>query len=85
MTRRQNIGILAAMTAVTAMGKDNDGMYQQIFEASMNEKKGVNVYLKGQSIPGIVTKIAADHVEMRSREFSRIIIKLDAIDAVAMS
>lgn len=85
MTRRENIVLLAAATAVAATGKETDGMYQQLFEASLNDKKGINVYLKGQSIPGIVTKIAADHIEMRSREYSRIIVKLDAIDAVAMS
>jgi len=85
MTRRENIGILAAVTAAAAIGKDTPGMYQQLFEASLNEKKGINVYLKGQSIPGVVTKIAADHIEMRSREYSRIIVKLEAIDAVAMS
>ena len=60
-------------------------MFQQVLEASLNEKKGVMIYVKGQSIPGIVTKINADTVELRSREYSRIVVKLESIDAVAMS
>jgi hypothetical protein len=43
------------------------------------------LWVKGQTIPGVVTKISADTVEMRSREYSRIVVKMDAVDAVAMS
>ena len=60
-------------------------MYQQILEASQNEKKGVMLYVKGQSIPGIVVKISSDSVELRSREYSRIVVRLESIDAVSMS
>ena len=60
-------------------------MFQQVLEASLNEKKGVMVYVKGQSIPGVVTKINAESVELRSREYSKIVVKLESIDAVAMS
>ena len=60
-------------------------MYQQILEASQNEKKGVTLYVKGQSIPGIVVKISSDSVELRSREYSRIVVRLESIDAVSMS
>ena len=60
-------------------------MFQQILEASQNEKKGVNLYVKGQTIAGVVVKLTADTVEMRSREFSRIVVRLDAIDAAAMA
>ena len=58
-------------------------MFQQVLEASLAEKKGVMLYVKGQSIPGIVTKVNADSVELRSREYSRIVVKLESIDAVA--
>lgn len=86
MTRRTHITLLAAAvgTATLAAAKENN-MFQQILEASQNEKKGINLYVKGQAIPGIVVKVTADTVEMRSREFSRIVVKLDAIDAAAMS
>ena len=87
MTRRTHLTLLAAAaagSAVTAIAKDNT-MFQQVLEASLNEKKGVVLYVKGQSIPGVVTKINSDNVELRSREYSRIVVKLESIDAVAMS
>jgi hypothetical protein len=58
---------------------------RELLEASQNEKKGLMVYVKGQSIAGVVVKVGGDTVELRSREYSRIIVKIDSIDAVAMS
>jgi len=75
-------GALAASQAL--MGKDGNAM-RELLEASQNEKKGVMVYLTGASIGGAVVKVASDTVELRSREYSRIVVKLDAITAVAMS
>ena len=43
------------------------------------------LYVKGQTIAGIVVKIAADVVELRSREYSRIAIRIDSIDGAAMA
>ena len=60
-------------------------MFQQILEASQAEKKGVMLYIKGQTLPGLVTKLTAETVEMRSQQYSRIVVKLDSIDAVALS
>jgi len=60
-------------------------MFRSILEASQNEKKGLMLYVKGQAIPGLVVKIDAESVELRSREYSRIVVKIDAIDAAAMS
>ena len=60
-------------------------MFRSILEASMNEKKGVMLYVKGQAVPGVVVKIEAESVELRSREYARIVVKLESIDAVAMS
>ncbi len=85
MTRRTHLTLLAAVAAGTAVAKDNPSMFQQVLEASQAEKKGVMIYVKGQSIPGIVTKLNPDSVELRSREYSRIVVKLESIDAVAMS
>ena len=85
MTRRTHLALLATAAAGRAVAKDNPSMFQQVLEASLAEKKGVMIYLKGQSIPGIVTKVNGDSVELRSREYSRIVVKLESIDAVAMS
>ena len=58
---------------------------RELLEASQHEKKGVVLYVKGQSIAGAVVKTSADTVEMRSREYNRIVVRIDAIDAAAMS
>ena len=60
-------------------------MFQQILESSQNDKKGIQLYVRGQAIPGVVTKINADSVELRSREYSKIVVKLESIDAAALS
>jgi hypothetical protein len=58
---------------------------REVLEASLNEKKSVMVYLKGQSIGGVVVKLGADTVELRNREYTRIVVRIDAIDAAAMN
>lgn len=58
---------------------------REIFEASQNDKKGLMLHVKGQTIAGIVVKIAADVIELRSREYSRIVVRIDSIDAAAMA
>jgi hypothetical protein len=58
---------------------------REILETSQNEKKSVTLYIKGQSIGGGVVKVSEDIVELRSREYSRIVVRIDAIDAIAMS
>ena len=60
-------------------------MFRSILEASQSEKKGLMLWVRGQSLPGIVVKIEAEHVELRSREYGRIVVRLDSIDAAAMA
>jgi len=74
----------ALATTPMVMGKDNNTM-RELLEASQTEKKGVTLYLKGQSVAGVVVKIGSDLVELKSREYSRIVVKIDAIDAAAMA
>ena len=60
--------------------------YKELLERSEKEKKGLTFYVKGQTIAGVVVKmIASDAVEVRNQTFSRIIIRLDSIDALAMN
>ena len=86
MTRREHITLIAGaiVAGPAVMAKETETM-KELLEASQKDKKGVMLYMKGQSIGGMVVKIAGDVVELRSREYSRIIVRMDAIDAVAMS
>lgn len=60
-------------------------MFRSILEASLNQKKGLVLFVKGQAIPGMVVKIDAETVELRSREYGRIVVRIDSIDAAAMT
>jgi len=86
MTRRTHITLLASAIAAGScvFGKDNNTM-RDIFEASHKDKKGLMLYVKGQTIPGVVVNITGDTIELKSREYSRIVVRIEAIDAVAMS
>ncbi len=86
MTRRTCFTVFAAGLAANSvvMGKENDAM-RELLEASQTEKKGITLYVKGQSIGGVVVKAGGDMVELRNREFSRIVVRMDAIDAAAMN
>lgn len=58
---------------------------KSLLETSKNEKKGVMVYLNGQSIPGLVTEINDSEVILANQEYSKIVLHLDKIDGAALS
>jgi hypothetical protein len=70
---------------VPAIGGKEPSMFRSILEASQSEKKGLMLYVKGQMISGIVVKIDAESVELRSREYGRIVVRIDSLDAAAMA
>lgn len=55
-----------------------------VLQLSLKEKKGVTFFLPGQTVAGVVTKIADEAVEARSQTYSRIVIRLDQVLAVAI-
>lgn len=60
--------------------------YQQLFDISQKEKKGLLFHVKGQTIAGVVVKmIGNEAVEVRNQAYSRVIIRLESVDAVAMN
>jgi hypothetical protein len=86
MNRRMSLKMLiAAAAAVPAIGGKDISMFRSILEASQAEKKGLMLYVKGQAIPGLVVKVDAESVEMRSREYGRIVVRIESIDAAAMA
>lgn len=64
---------------------DNQNGIVSILQAGLQTKKGVTLYLKGQSIPMLVTSIGNAQVEGRSQQFGRIVVKIDSIDAAAIA
>lgn len=57
---------------------------EQALTAAQADKRGVSLYVDGQVIPGLVVRIEPGQwVELRSQQFSKIIVRLDRIDAIA--
>jgi hypothetical protein len=60
--------------------------FRELLERSEKEKKGLTFFVRGQTIAGIVIRVVGtEAVEVRNQTFSRIIIKLDSIDALAIN
>ena len=60
--------------------------WQELFTLSQKEKKGLMFIVKGQSIGGAVVRVIGnDAVEVRNQQYTRIIIRIDSIDAVSMN
>lgn len=60
-------------------------IYRELFERSLVEKRGLTFFVNGQTVPGLVTEILGDEaVVAYSQTYSRIIIRIDRIDAVAI-
>jgi hypothetical protein len=78
---RSTAALLALWLAAPAWAATEP--FTELLEGSLKDRKGVVVYVKGQAVSGRVTRLTADAVELTSREFTRIVIRRDAIDAVA--
>lgn len=60
-------------------------LFKELIELSYKEKRGLTIFVKGQTIAGIVTQIIGlEAIEVRNQTFSKIIIRLDAVDAMAI-
>jgi hypothetical protein len=90
MTRRELLALVpaAAVTAVAVAASAQDRgeatMFDEILKASMDGKKGITLFLKGQAIAGVVVKMGAGAVELRSQQYSRIVVRIDSIDGAAL-
>ncbi|RZI95409.1 MAG: hypothetical protein EOP39_29670 [Rubrivivax sp.] len=57
---------------------------EQALAAALQEKRGITLYVNGQTISGAVTRIEAGQwVELRNQQHGRILVRLDRIDGIA--
>lgn len=59
--------------------------FTELFEYSMKERKGLTLYLAGATVGGLVLRHDSETVELRSQQHSRVVVRIDRIDAVAAS
>lgn len=79
----------ATATAQTTEKKDAPvnckGPFKALLEASHANRRGVTLFLNGQTISGIVAACHDDgSIELTAQQYSRIIVLADRIDGAAM-
>ncbi len=59
---------------------------EEVLNQSLSQRKGMSIYIGGQVINAIfVKRIDENMIEVRNQTFGRIIIRMDRIDAIAIS
>lgn len=78
--------VASALTLATgaAVAADATHGLEQSLAAAQQDKRGITVYVAGQAIGGAVTRIEPGQwVELKNQTASKIIVRLDRIDAIA--
>jgi hypothetical protein len=61
-------------------------LFKELIERSQNEKRGLTIYLNGQTIVGVVTQIIDEQaVELRSQQYHKAVVLLESIEGMAVS
>lgn len=81
---------LFAMTETTlaqsASGALSSTAVEEVLNQSLTQKKGMAIYIGGQLINAIfVKRIDANSIEVKNQTHGRIIIRMDRVDAIAIS
>jgi hypothetical protein len=79
------IALLLSMALTANAGEAaTPAVYRELMQESLDKKFGLEFFVKGQVIPGVVTRLGNDGVvEVRNQSRDRVIIRLDRIDAIA--
>jgi hypothetical protein len=80
------VAVLICVSAGVALADDVIKGIEQALAQAQQDKKGVTLYVHGQTIGGGVVRIEPGQwVELRNQQFGRIIVRLDRIDGLAHS
>ena len=83
--RKSFLAMILAGATMTALAAEPAKGLEDAFNAAMASKRGVTLYVSGQTIGGAITRIEpGQYVELRSQEFSKIVVRWDRIDGIAM-
>ena len=79
------LAMFLAGATVTASAAEPSKALEEAFNAALASKRGVTLYVNGQTIGGAITKIEpGKFVELRNQEFGRIVIRWESFDGIAM-
>lgn len=82
---RHTLAALAiTLASSAAAAADAAHGIEQALAAAQQDKRGITLYVNGQAIGGAVTRVEPGQwVELKSQTASKIIVRLDRIDAIA--
>lgn len=83
MRKLSAIAVLLFAGIAPCVAGSGPDLLRTALEESRTSGKGLNFYVNGQSIPGVVTSIEDSYVVARSQSQGTIVIRLDRIDGVA--
>jgi len=76
--------VLAAAT-MSASAADLPKGLEDALNAAQASKRGVTLYVNGQTIGGAITKVEpGQYVELRNQEFGKIVVRWERIDGIAL-
>ena len=78
--------LVVAFTLATGIAHATETVQgiEQALTAALQDKRGITLYVAGQTIAGAVTRVEPGKwVEMRNQQYGRIIVRLDRIDGIA--
>lgn len=76
---------LLALASGQVLADDSVKGVEKMLTIAQQDKKGVTLYIGGQTVGGAVLRIEPGQwVELRNQQFGRLVIRLDRIDAVAL-
>jgi dissimilatory sulfite reductase (desulfoviridin) alpha/beta subunit len=78
------LALVVALACGAAVAADAVKGIEQALTAAQQDKRGITVYVGGQSIGGAVTRVEPGQwVEMKNQTHGKIIVRIDRIDAIA--
>ena len=83
MNRFLSFGLVLCLALPTLAGAVEPDALKAALEASRTSGKGLNFYVNGQAIPGVVVSVDEQYVVARSQALGQIVIRLDRLDGVA--
>ena len=76
--------LVIAVASSTAGAADAVKGIEQALTTAQQDKRGITIYVAGQTIGGAVTRVEPGQwVELKNQTHGKIIVRIDRIDAIA--
>ena len=77
--------MLLAFASVMVLAEEPGRSIEQALGAAQQDKRGITLFLNGQAVSGAVLRVEPGQwVELRNQQFSRLVVRLDRVDGIAL-